>query len=206
MEGHGWKAIDGWVPMETYMHEHIETLHKDQHTWIDYNIGNGCIKTESYLNGIIRSVAWTDENGDLHRDDDSPAYIKYDYCDNENKEHCFFARTLQWFKHGRLHRDNGPADISYFDHKQTIFQESWYRNGHSHRIGGPSYCQYDDDGTLLFEYWKQNGEAHRLDGPAQIDYEFDKILWAVNDEKIKNPPDHWPLTLEEQIEFKLRYA
>lgn len=64
----------------------------------------------------------------------------------------------QWWVNGKEHRVDGPAQIS------PDGSESWYINGKLHRIGAPaSFC-----GEGIFEWWYQNGKLHREDGPAGI--------------------------------------
>lgn len=56
---------------------------------------------------------------------------------------------------GRLHREDGPAQI--FD----TGEENWCFHGKLHRIGGPAVVRVD-----YFEYWV-DGKLHRTDGPAR---------------------------------------
>lgn len=60
-----------------------------------------------------------------------------------------------WYVRGKLHREDGPAEV------WPNMYSKWYRYGKLHRVGGPAVewkhgpCQY---------YF--NGKLHRLDGPA----------------------------------------
>ena len=76
---------------------------------------------------------WTDDNGQLHRED-GPAYIRDD-------------GTQEWWWHGQLHRDGGPA-IIYADGSQQ-----WYYMGKRHRKDGPAI----ENASGTKEWWL-NGE------------------------------------------------
>ncbi len=68
-----------------------------------------CIKDE---------VRYTDERGELHRDD-GPAVMWPD-------------GRLEWYRHGKQHRDDGPAEI-WPDGTQR-----WCQHGKLHREDGPA--------------------------------------------------------------------
>lgn len=105
--------------------------------------------------------------------------------------------TKQWLKDGKLHREDGPAVITYSDcYDDEIRGMQWYQNGKLHREDGPAslyiqvdyerrvgidntlHCDSEQDwyidsklhhGYFIHEQkWYQNGELHRLDGPAHI--------------------------------------
>lgn len=90
------------------------------------------------------TVVWTDEWGSVHRDD-GPAV---EYPDG----------TSTWYKHGALHRLEGPA---HADSEGEV----WYKDGKMHRDGGPAQVKYGHG-----ESWLTNGQYHRLGGPARIQY------------------------------------
>ena len=70
------------------------------------------------------TVIWLRRGSVKHRNGDLPA--------------CEFADgAKQWFKNGRLHRENGPACI-YPDGSTE-----WYFDGDKHRGNGPA-CEYAD--------------------------------------------------------------
>ena len=100
---------------------------------------------------------------------------------------------LSWFFRGRLHNDNGPANLNYHINGKVHFQE-YFRHGLLHRDDGPAVICYDLNGNIVSTYhykdgkmnnekgpamsevlfggrliahsWYKNGELHRLDGPA----------------------------------------
>ncbi len=61
-----------------------------------------------------------------------------------------------WYKHGKRHRDGGPAVI-------INGNQEWYQNGLLHRDGGPAVIDHGD------QYWYQHGKRHRDGGPAVIE-------------------------------------
>ena len=56
-----------------------------------------------------------------------------------------------------LHKENGPAHISYYDTGKKDY-EGWYINNKLHRIDGPAHISYYKDGTVRFEHYYINGE------------------------------------------------
>ena len=65
--------------------------------------------------------------------------------------------TKRWYKNGKKHRDDGPAEV-YSDGTQR-----WIKNGRLHREDGPAIVWAD--GT---QYWYKNDLQHRDDGPAVV--------------------------------------
>lgn len=101
---------------------------------------------------------------------DKPSVITFtgNYFLNDSGVH-------QYFKNGKLHRDNNPAKV------YTNGNSVWYNEGNIHRIGGPAVINYipldfiqnidnvdEDQRPLKCNYngWYENGLLHRLGGPA----------------------------------------
>lgn len=79
------------------------------------------------------SIAYCDDKGYLHRDDDLPAVIWFTGCKG-------------WFQHGKCHRD-GDLPAFIFDNGKT---KEWYKDGRQHRDNDmPAYI--DDEGKQ--EWW-----------------------------------------------------
>ena len=77
--------------------------------------------------------------------------------------------TLEWYKHDKLHREDGPAI------ERINGDKEWWLNGQRHRTNGPAiYNSEYADGT---KEWWLNGERHREDGPAIIDKYGHKEWW-----------------------------
>ncbi len=91
-------------------------------------------------------------DGLLHRDEaDGPAYIEV------NSESGMVLEE-QYFCHGALHRQDGPAVTSRSSEGGVLF-EAWYREGKQHRDAseGPAVIFWNDDGSYaIAEFW-QNG-------------------------------------------------
>ena len=112
------------------------------------------------------------QNGQLHRDDDLPAFISHNgscrkwyqngfkHRDNDSPAVIDHYGTQEWYQHGVLHRDNDlPAAISS---NGTI---SWFQNGQLHRDNDLPAVIFENDDRL----WYQNGLLHRdNDLPALI--------------------------------------
>ena len=61
----------------------------------------------------------------------------------------------EWFKNGKLHRDDGPA-IEY-----ATGSKHWYKEGNLHRDDGPA-IEYIGGSKR----WYKEDKLHREDGPA----------------------------------------
>lgn len=75
--------------------------------------------------------------------------------------------TKCWFKEGKRHRIDGPAN-EYFDGSKE-----WWIEGKLHRIDSPA-VEYAD-GT---KEWYKEGKYHRTDGPA-IEYADGTKKWFI---------------------------
>lgn len=86
-----------------------------------------------------RDIIYRNDKGEIHRDNDEPAYINEGY--------------LGWYKNGILHREAGPAQI--FTVGNTI-SEFWVVDGISYdkpeTMPHFLYVNY-----LRWEYRKKNG-------------------------------------------------
>ena len=114
-------------------------------------------------------------HGLKHSFDDKPAVI---YANGQ----------LEWYQHGKRHRDPGPAVI-------CDWYQAWYLNGLRHRVDAPAVIYNDGDNVwYLFgkrhrsgglpaanysdykEYY-EHGLLHRLTGPASVSPKF--IGWCL---------------------------
>jgi len=76
-----------------------------------------------------------------------------------------------------LHREDGPAKISYYNNGKVSLEEYWCNNK-KHRLDGPAYINYDRNGIVRYvEYWLFN-KKHRLGGPSDIIYNDNNIIIA----------------------------
>jgi hypothetical protein len=87
------------------------------------------------------------KDGLIHRDGDLPALINF-IKDKENNKEVF---SQAYYKHGKFHRENGPALI------WTTGSYQHYKNGLLHNENGPA-CHYVKSGKTEDEYWL-NGES-----------------------------------------------
>jgi hypothetical protein len=74
---------------------------------------------------------------------------------------------MAWYKDGQLHCLSGPAKIDAYDSRKN----RWYKNGEFHRLDGPAYTEGGK------EYWYKDGQLHREDGPAIIDLRSGRCEW-----------------------------
>jgi hypothetical protein len=90
---------------------------------------------------------WT-LDGEYHRDD-LPAVIHN--SNNGNRQ--------EWYRHGKLHRDNDLPAYSLSQDKVTV--ERWYQHGRLHREGDLPAVKTSDETS-----WYIHGKLHRDIGPA----------------------------------------
>jgi len=81
-----------------------------------------------------------------------------------------------WFLNGLLHRVDGPAK------EWASGTKIWYLNGKKHREDGPA-CEFEDGD----KYWCRDDKFHRVDGPA-IESADGTKKWYVNGKELI-PPD-----------------
>jgi len=100
-----------------------------------------------YTKNIYKNRIETRCNGLFHSRNDEPAIITND--------------TKEWYKYGKLHRDNDKPAIVWDNGSKA-----WYKSGKYHRNGDkPSFIDKEDGSK---EWWK-NGKLHRYgDKPAII--------------------------------------
>ena len=107
----------------------------------------------------------------------------------------------------QLHNEDVPVLIEYRV-DGTVHTQIWFLNRvmtRSHNL--PARIQYDHKGIVISEQYYVNGKPHRTDGPSSIEYKnglVDRIYWSINGKTSTDHPDHYPLTKEEQIEYKLK--
>ena len=144
---------------------------RENNRWID---ANGNIRRDD-----TDGSRWFDAQGLLHRDNNEPACVRND-------------GGKYWYRHGILHRDDGPAVVMKSGKKE------WYQNGELHREDGPAIeCP---SGTQVWflngerqkelyigpgkqKTWKDGkGSIHRDDGPA-IEFEDGSQEWYQHGRK-----------------------
>lgn len=113
---------------------------------------------------------------------------------------------LEWWRHGLLHREVGPAVID-----MEAGQREWYHHGQLHRCpdadgtempaveNDSGYQAFFIDGeyhrdrgpAIITENWRevfyQHGVVHRLDGPAVIDPENNAKEWWCHGRRHRDP-------------------
>lgn len=128
--------------------------------------------------------SWYNGKGQLHRENDNPALIKFlnilDEGNDQINPNNFL--TKEWYIDGKKHRVNGPAVINYRNNGE-IYEEYWYIDNKKHREDGPAIIIYKDN-KISEEYWYINGIRHRVDGPAYRYFYNNEILgnetWYMN--------------------------
>lgn len=95
----------------------------------------------------------------------------------------------RWLVDGILHRDDGPAVVSYYD-DGSVRTEWWFKHGKIHRIGDhitntPAVTKYDKGGNVEERTWYREGKKYRDDGPTCIKYHkngnMSEQQWSEND-------------------------
>lgn len=114
-------------------------------------------------------IAFRNSLGELHHED-GPAM---EFA-SVNVPGFSSPETYFWMKHGKQHRDDGPAVVSAGGRKE------WWVNGERHRLDGPAVITADGR-----KEWWVNGKRHREHGPA-MDEGDGRAQWWVNGTRIKH--------------------
>ena len=75
----------------------------------------------------------------------------------------------KWYRHGVLHKDDGPASVIYYPSGQVKIEE-WFKQSSLSRAGAPAIIEYGKDGTIIKEEWWLDGLRHCSNGPAITEY------------------------------------
>ena len=80
--------------------------------------------------------------------------------------------TKDWYLHGELHREDGPAV------ERSDGSKFWYLNGKKHREDGPAVEWPDGQ-----KEWFLKGKLHREDGPA-VERSNGSKFWYLHGEEV----------------------
>ena len=72
--------------------------------------------------------------------------------------------SICWYKHGKLHREDGPA-YTIKDELRATYQ--WFKDGELHRDGDEIAVFSQTSYCMVKSYYKE-GKLHRENGPAHI--------------------------------------
>ena len=61
-----------------------------------------------------------------------------------------------YYKNNKIHRDNGPAVIEYYDNGNKE-REYYYKDGKQHNDKGPGFISYNEDGSIKNKTYWLNG-------------------------------------------------
>lgn len=124
---------------QEYIHvqEKAHTLNTYPKKWVQALIPDECANNQG-------TITLYNHNKEIHSDN-GPAI---EHADGE----------LEWYKEGKLHREDGPVS-------EWEGGEAWYLFGERHREDGPAFTGSDSNGKL--EQWWIHGKRHREDGPSE---------------------------------------
>jgi hypothetical protein len=183
---------------------------------------DGDITYTGPMSKTIEIHQWQNHDGQLHRDNDLPAVIHYGICHEppppysedmsfSNSEVISTSDTVssivlrQWYKHGKLHRDKGPAIIhgneesflfyhegvqqfhtpdiyvSFHDNeKQKIHEVKYLKNGKLHKDNGePAWIVRDVFGDVTVHVWAVDGmysNFHNKEIPQVVCYKCGYVV------------------------------
>ena len=83
--------------------------------------------------------------------------------------HTGIISSVQHWKDGFYHREDGPASIRYYENGDIQYKSYWI-NGIFHREIYPTRTWYYENGNIQYERYIVHGNWHRIDGPARIAY------------------------------------
>jgi len=138
------------------------------------------IKETSYNNSMNQYI-WINENGDKAYYSDKEMKIRH-RVDGPAVE--YKHGDEQWYRDGKLHREDGPAKVStdqYLDNSFHVVDhptktKCWCLHGKLHRTDGPAIEYYNGD-----KAWYLNDRLHRVDGPA-LEINNGAKYWYLNGE------------------------
>jgi hypothetical protein len=106
--------------------------------------------------------------GKLHSVADTPAVINYDKL------------VMEWYKDGKLHRDNGPARIT-FNEKGTVVDRKYYKNG---KLVDAKAVRGNDDGISLVKIKVIEDCVKECARSLKLDEEYVSKVVLANTNKI----------------------
>ena len=68
------------------------------------------------------------------------------------------SSVKQWFLNGKMHKEDGPAEIGYYP-DGTVSYTSWFIDDEAHREDGPAWIEYNKDGSVRYEMWSLDGNS-----------------------------------------------
>jgi hypothetical protein len=97
-------------------------------------------------------IAFTNADGEYHRDNDEPAYTNM---------HDSGVIERRWYQHGKLHRDEEqPAQEIAVDHECVV--AVWFMFGQLHNWFGPAYRDHAGELYSLYDIELTEGEHEQL--------------------------------------------
>ena len=115
------------------------------------------------------------------------------HSDDEEQTVKWTDGSVEYYKNGLLHNENGPAIISI---NKDHTKKTWYDNGKIHRIGAPAIeVWWGTNNELVYQEYYVENIRHREDGPAIIHpsgteiYYIDGKLYNKNGPAIINKKD-----------------
>lgn len=117
-------------------------------------------------------------------------YVKFESTEGEND---WFEE--RWYKDGKLHRDNGPAEI-YSEFDGDWETHAYYQNGKYHNETGSAYRTFEQ-GNIYDEYYYLNNK--RLDNKS----EWEEKIRKLSKKKIidKNSEQRFSKNLEDTLKI-----
>jgi len=178
-----------------HLQDTAENLNSYPLPWLEELIGNCAILIKKDDTGatVTETIKLYDTNGELHSRNNQPAVIHHHNHAPGTPDHSYSG----WYRHGKYHRENGPAM------ERTDGHKAWCLNGDKHREDGPA-IEYPDGKKAWFhrgkyhrengparewadgrKEWYQHGQKHRMDGPAVIQADGSQEWWINN---VQQPP------------------
>lgn len=154
----------------------------------------GPARTKRYDNGNLE-VRECYLNGELHAEDDLPAYTEW----REDGT----MKMQRWFMKDKHKREGrGPTLMQY--HKNGMVKLCMWENevGKLHNYDMPAHQSFLASGDLEYECHYSNGVKHRHDGPAELFYKngyLHREVWHYRGTKTDKE------TVEQIVNKRIRY-
>ncbi len=148
-------------------------------TGISYSPCGPAVRLWDEQTGELTFELWRDKDGNIHRDNDLPAWVKKDPLTKVITEECYLI-------HGVSHRhlENAPTQIFRDPETGKITYKEWKQHGKYHRESGLPAVVSRDPKTDVITY-----EAYYIHGEGVKEIERDPLTGKEFGQKNSHPSD-----------------
>jgi antitoxin component YwqK of YwqJK toxin-antitoxin module len=141
---------------------------------------------EMWREDILVEKHWLEAEGKNHHEGDKPSMITL-HPDTGNVD------TEMWYRHGKVHRQRGPAIIEYDHDTQKPFVEVWLLDDRYQREDQtqPTEIYYDENGNIKEKHWLKNTPYKPLPNDSVLHRSGDKPAVILLDSEGRIEEEQW---------------